>query len=340
MEPDLEQRPDQNRDLINVASYFARDAHALCSDVSAMAFPTGHALPSEQMLSAVSTKLYEIVKAIEKYILSDADEEKTGAPVTWKILTQSQFLKERGLIDFALARFAEERLIERISSNSDVAVSSQLTATLLKDGDAAIAEAAQALLASDTVIRGAPNMLYRELPPALLHQLCWRVVAALQIIQNTKNPEHIARAKRLLSGHDEAQCGRVAARKIVHFLAPEHYSNLQNPSKAGLSLFAAYLAAKTGLEHDHILRLIDGPNSGPLAMMLSACDFPREDAMEIIRIFKVFDLTPYEITNFEKYYGVMDAQHVLAELDRWREERTRYLEFPDFAPGDAPDSAK
>jgi hypothetical protein len=51
MEPALEQRTPTDDDLLSAAAYYARDVQALCMDVSAMAFPSGHHAPTEEKSS-------------------------------------------------------------------------------------------------------------------------------------------------------------------------------------------------------------------------------------------------------------------------------------------------
>ncbi|NJM51300.1 MAG: hypothetical protein HC843_10895 [Sphingomonadales bacterium] len=314
--------------LLAVARYYARDAKAQCIDVSEMAFPLGHHIPSEEMLSSVSTRLRAVVQAIEARIAPAADTADSHGPASWDMLSRSGFLKEPVLIDFMLARFAEGRLEVKIAQADDVIVTEQLPALCLKNSDLPIAEAAQALLASETLNRRSHKNLYRELPPENLHQLVWRVVAALQILSGAKNEAHIANAKILLDEQDEAQSRRAAARKLALFIPREYQPQMLIPQKAGLPLFIAKLASDTGLDHDHILRLIDGHSSIPLAMMLRYAGVNRDSAMAVICLFKGFDLTPHEVNIFDSGYEAADMEAVEAELSVWAQQRSRFLAFP------------
>ncbi len=330
MEPTLQNQTPCEDDLQKAASYFARDAQAQCIDVSAMAFPAGHKSPNEEMLSAVALKLRYLILGIENAVVSDQEVVQSGAPQSWNLLLHSGFLKEPVLIDFILAQFASERLTARILENGNTRLVDQLPAQLLSDSSLPIADAAQALLASETLLRRSPEFIYQQLSSELLHQTTWRVVAALQILTGKKNAEHISNSKKLLSNHDEGNSVRAAARKIVHFLAGRAESTTVDPAKSGVAIFAASLSAQTGLDHDHIIRLIDGHSSAPLAMMLRACDLPREQAMEIICLFKGFNLTPLEISYVDRHFETLSTDDALSDIAEWRTERARYLAFPEL----------
>lgn len=312
------------------ARYYARDGQAQSKDVAVMAFPSGHAAPSDQMLSAVGTKLRDLIFGIENNILSRKSGSNDGNTAIWNMLLQSGFLKEPALVDFALARFSEEHLGAAILANGDVDAASQLPAQLLTSGDLILAESAQSILSGQSLLRRSPGLLYRELPSELLHQTVWRVVAALQIVAEAKNQSHIDAAKYLLAGHDESQSVQGAARKIVHFTASENAHILLDPEQAGTQIFAAALSAKTGLDQDHIIRLADGHSSLPLAILLRAADLERSKAMAVICLFRRFNLTPFEINKFDQSYDVLEQSKALEMAAEWAIERSRYIAFPSM----------
>lgn len=331
MDRDLEKLPANNDDLLIVAAHFARDISAQCRDVSTMIFPLGHRMPSEQMIFAAAAKLRLIVKGIEAALTGRDDtvsDKRDSDPESWNLLVQSGFLKESALIDFVLARHAEGRLNVALASRAQISVAEQLPAILLSEGDAVIADTAQALLASESLLRYSPQLLYRELLPEYLHLLVWRIVAVLQVIWGDRNADHIARAKSLLAAHDESQSGRVAARKLVHFLPTRFAGDALDPEKAGLAVFVAALSVETTLEHDHILRLIDGYSIAPLAALLRYSRLDRQQAMAVICLFKGFDLTPHDITVFDENYERLDRDMVRAAMADWAAERLKFLTIP------------
>jgi hypothetical protein len=329
MEPDLETIVAHKDDLLDVAAYYACDAQALCADVSAMVFPAGHMAPSEEMLTAVATKMRAMILGIENRFRDQAQTDPVLEPECWKLLMHSGFLREPGLMDFVLARFAEDRLNARIASQGETPLMEQLPAQLLSNGDPEIADAAQAILLSETTSRRAPQLVFQQLPPELLHQLVWRIVAALQILSGTKNDAHMHSAKSMLAAHDEVQISQVAARKIVHFIGTHLGDDALNPQKAGLAIFIATVSARTGLDQDHILRLIDGHSSAPFAILLRACSVHRDAAMAAICLFKGFLLTPYEINLFDSNYTKLDVLAAQAALNEWSQARLKYLAFSD-----------
>jgi hypothetical protein len=331
MEPILETPFSSTDALLAAAAYHARDAQAQCVDVSAMAFPTGHMAPSEEKLVAVATKMRALISGIENIVSGQNLNDLRDEPKTWRLLSQSGFLREPGLIDFILARFAEDRLNARILAEGSTPIMEQLPAKLLSDGNPHVADAAQAILLSETSARRTPHWLYKQLSPELLYQLVWRVVAVLQLMSGVKNSDHMQAAKTLLAGHDEGQSGQGAARKLIHLLANQHREDVFDPENAGLPIFIAAMAARTGLDQDHILRLIDGHSSTPLATLLRACDVSKDDAMAVICLFKGFNLTPNEINIFDSHYTKLSLEDTFASIANWGQERLQYLTFAEQA---------
>lgn len=330
MEPALEQRTPTDDDLLSAAAYYARDVQALCMDVSAMAFPSGHHAPTEEILSAAATKMRDLISGIERAIVTQGAEREQRFPFCWDILVKSGFLREPALIDFVLAQFANDRLNNKILADGEARLVEQLPARLLSDSNALVAEAAQTILASETLLRRAPALIYRELSTELLYQTTWRVVAALQILAGNKNEQHIENAKMFLANHNEADAASVAARKIVHFMPPKFSSELLEPRKSGTTIFVAALSARTGLDHNHVLRLLDGHSSAPIAILLRRCELTRENATGIICLLKGFNLTPLEINSIERHYDAVTIEDTQATIGDWATERVRHLAFPEI----------
>ncbi len=330
MEPALEQRTPTDDDLLSAAAYYACDVQALCMDVSAMAFPSGHHAPTEEMLSAAATKMRDLISGIERAILKQDAKREQMLPLCWDMLVKSGFLREPALIDFVLAQFASERLSNIILANGETRLVDQLPARLLSDSNVLVAEAAQTILASETLLRRAPALIYCELATELLYQTTWRVVAALQILSGYKNEQHIENAKLFLANHDEANAASVAARKIVHFMPAQFSSELFEPRKSGSTIFAAALSARTGLDHNHVLRLLDGHSSAPIAILMRRCELTREDATGIICLLKGFNLTPQEINSIERHYDLITIEDAQTTIGDWATGRVRHLAFPEI----------
>lgn len=331
MESVLNNRVNLADDLLNVAASYASDSHLLCTDVSAMIFPRSLNAPTEAMINAVSQKLRALVSGIENTLLKDNDVSRQAGLLSWRLLARSGFLREAPLIDFVLARHAEDELCARIIQNGEFDITEQLPARLLASPDPQLAGSVQILLAASSMQKHPARLLHREMGAELLHQLCWRVVAALQVEMGLKDVNVLENAKTLLAEYDESTTINAAARKAVHFLPADQLSNCVNPTKAGLHLFVALIASESGLDHDHILRLIEEPNSAPLAVLLRILDIPRDDAMAVICLFKGFGLTPREIGLFDTNYSSLDIDDAQAAIEQWALSRAQFLAFPGLS---------
>jgi hypothetical protein len=334
LEPDLEQQEPQHDDLLASAAYHARDAQAQCVDVAAMMFPTGHKIPSDALLYAVSQKLSDLLSGIERALLGDIPKGAVSTDCR-NLLTQSGFLREPSLVDFILARQAEAHLSAQVSIRGQVAKVDQLPAQLLGSADAGIARCAQVILAADSLRKRQNTTLHTEMAPEMLHQMVWRVVAALQIGGGFRDQNVINAAQTFLTSHDEGKIARVAARKLTYLLGDKKCHSLQSAETSGLDLYVAALCVDTGLDHDHILRLIAGHSCAPFAVVLRARNTPSDDAMAAICLFSGFDLTPHDVSSFYAGYDRFSTDVAQQVIQGWAMDRARFLAFPDQAGAQA-----
>ncbi|MBL0925038.1 MAG: hypothetical protein IBJ12_11310 [Sphingomonadaceae bacterium] len=186
----MERGVDNHDNLIQVGATYARDIHALCSDVSAIVFQSAIVPVTEAMTTAVSSKLRHLVSDIEMQLCSP---KCSDGPKSWDMLAQSGFLREADLIDFMLARVAEDRLCAVLGGKTP-----PLSHELIDHPDGNVADAAQLLLAAASLHRQGVGHSYLDLPPELLHKLCWRVVAALEVIGGERQPAAIAAARHII----------------------------------------------------------------------------------------------------------------------------------------------
>ncbi len=321
MERPVDQLSSQNENLLSIAATHARDIDALCTDVAAIIFPTAIHPPTDAITAAVSTRMVGLVSDIESQLLGSSDKSNF-LPATWTLLADSGFLREADLVDFVLARVSEDRLDSRLGS-----ANATLTAALLDHADGNVAEAAQLLLAADSLHRHSRGGSYLTLPPELLHKLCWRIVAAIEVLESRRSPAIIAAARQLIDGYDESQTAASAARKIVHFLGIEYLAELLDPEKCGLHLFVAKISADVNLDHDHILRLMDCSSSTPLALILAALGLPKDMASAHLLLLRGQMLTSREAAIFDKYYDSIERQIAIAEISSWSASRSSYLAF-------------
>ena len=306
-----------NDDLLSVATAHARDADALCLDVAAIIFPSATLSPSEATISAVSVKLLQIIRDIEVRIAGE-----TRDPRTWPLLVRSGFLRETALVDYAMARVAEDRLDVRLGTGQRIFVNE-----LLDHPEAGVAEAAQILLAADSLHLRAQGQTYLNLPPELLHKSCWRVVAALEVSQGERSDEVINAAHDLIALYDEASTAPAAARKIIHFLGEDMRGDLLDAQKCGVHLFVAQLSAELNLEHDHILRIIDFESALSFMIMLAAMGLPKSDALRTLINLRGDLLSPREAAIFETSYAGIAPQAALETVASWSASRLSLLTF-------------
>ena len=315
----LEHGVDQYDALLKVAADHARDIHALCTDVAAVIFPSAIVPPTEATINAVSAKLLQIVSDIEA-ALSRRDAGRL--PLTWPTLARSGFLREPDLIDFILARVAEDRLEAKIDG-----AYGRLPTLLLDHADGNIADAAQALLAAESLHRHSLGNAHLTLTPELLHKLCWRVAAALEVVHGKRQPEVVAAVRAVIAGYSEASRAQAAAGKIVHFSSEPDRLAFFKPAIAGVNLHIAAMSAALDLDQDHVLRLIDAGSCAPYAIMLAAADIPKFEAIEAIYLFRKEALTPREAGIIDTGYESLNRSDALIEIGNWASARTNFLAF-------------
>ena len=306
-----------NDDLLSVATAHARDADALCLDVASIIFPSATLSPSEAMISAVSVKLLQLVRDIEVRLAGAARE-----PKTWPLLVRSGFLRETALVDYAMARVAEDRLIACLGTGQPAFVN-----RLLDYPDNSVADAAQSLLAADSLHLRAQGVTFLNLPPELLHKTCWRVVAALEVSQGERSDDVTKAAHKLIALYDEARTAPAAARKIVHFIDDDKRSDLLDPQICGVHLFVAQLSTELNLEHDHILRIIDFESAFAFMILLAAVGTSKPQALRILLELRSQILTPREAAAFEASYDVINMQAAVDTVASWSASRLSLLTF-------------
>jgi hypothetical protein len=262
-----------NARLTDAATAQAATLRLFADDVACLLFPRTSVVPSEELLATVRLTLHGLVSGIE---LALGVLETGENPRSWDLLCRSGLLREPALIDYCLARIAEDRIRSRIDG-SGPAIVQQLPARLLHNADPLLSETARSLLAAESQSRrNDAQALCAQLPPELLHLLSWRVVAALKTdpATSTKADGSIESAcAKMLSGRKEASSLQASAAKLVYFLPEEMRSELDDPVSAGLSMFVASIAMRTGLAADVVYRLIDGEQLEAFLMMMRASGF-------------------------------------------------------------------
>lgn len=301
--------------LLNAATASANDAQMLCEDIAQQLFPRAVRAPSEEVLAATRLLLQKLVAAIEDGLGIGNDDI---VPKSWEILCRSGLLREPALIEFALARRAEERIAERLGV-SGMALIGQLSNRLLHNSDPAISSCARAFLIAENAAQlRTPEQLARQLPADLLHLLVWRVVAVFQMDDKHRPANLVAQGHKLLSAHDEAAAVHAAAAKLVYFLSEDERSCLDNPVSAGLSLYVSGLAHDFRLPHDRILRFIDEDDLGPLLLMLRARGHDAQTALSILQYLRGQRSDDHLLPDMLGHFDEMGADAARTEVLGWR----------------------
>jgi hypothetical protein len=315
----LETTVGQHDNLIEVGAEYARDIHLLCADVSAIIFPSAIVPVSEATITAVSSRLRQLVSDVEAHLMS---ADRQAPPKTWEMLARSGFLREPDLVDFALSRVAEDRLEAQLGDDAML-----MARRLLDHADGEVAEASQTLLAAKSLFRFGAGRTFLELPAEMLHKLCWRVVAACEVIGGVRQPQIVAAARSMIEQYSEANRAQAAAGKIVHFMDEAERRTLLDPQAAGLHLHVAGLSAALGIDYDHVLQLIDAGSSAPYAVALKALEVPKAQAIEAIITLRSDKVTPRDAGIFDSGYDLADKDIAKAAIDNWAAARVSFLAF-------------
>ncbi len=301
-----------SHDSIAIANADLRAAEALRDDLLAMLFPRGENLPSEFLQSATRVKLQALVQGIERRLTGNE-----GPPESWNALATSGLLREPSLVNFALARLAEGKLKSCLASGGAAQALVQLPVTLLNHDNPRIAAMAQQLLYAEQQMSSSDRDLFLCLPSADLHQLCWRVVAALSDPDRAVVQDLSTRAAELLAAHDSGKNASAIARKLVFFLGPEYRADLIDPRKAGIQLFIAALAQDYRLDSDFLFNIVGGESPAALLLLLKAQGLPVEQLPSLLVALRGDRDASPELADV---YGNIDPVEARAAIAAWAED--------------------
>lgn len=313
----LHRNINPNEEFLSIARAHARDADVLCLDVAAAIFPAALHPASEATISAASVKLYQIMGDVERSLVGT-----TASDETWSLLARSGFLREPDLVDFVLARVAEDKLDARFDIRPP-----PLVTALLDHHHTHVKHAAAVLLAADSLHRHSGSQRFLAMPPELLHKTIWRVVAALEVWQGNRSAAVIDAARSLIAGYNEASTAQVAARKIVHFVGDEMRLRLLDPVDSGVHLFAAQLGYATRLDHDHVLRIIDLESALPSIVLLAGAALPKSSALSLLFQARTHNMTSREAYFFDQNYDKLGSVDATREIATWAASRSHLLNF-------------
>lgn len=302
-------------DAVTLATGQVLATHALRDDLMAVLFPHGGTLPSELLQSRVKLKLQALTSGIERALLPKV----TVHLQSWNLLSESGLLREPALIDFALSRIAEDKLLHNMQLASDSSILGQLPVALLGHDNDRLSEMARKLLHAEQMSASDDSQLFQRLESEILHLLCWRVVAALLECEAAESEALSKAVQTLLSSHDTGQNPAAIARKLVFFLGQEYRDELNDPRKSGLQLFVASLDQDYGLGSDFLLRLIGSEHAAPLLLLLKGLSLPVDEVAEIVPALRGNQAAPV-LPDWQPVYAAMDPVEARAAIASWKSD--------------------
>lgn len=287
----------------------------LCDDLAQLLFPRVQHAPSEATQASVRLVLQMLVLGIESGLGVEQDD---AVPRSWDILCRSGLLREPALLEFALARIAEERISRRVNDGRPE-IFGQIAVEMLESKDAILAQSARNLLVAENGLEiRTPERLIRQMPADLLHLLLWRVVAVFQSGSIGQARSFVDAGNGLLSGHDESMTLNAAAAKLVYFLPDDVRAGLNDPARSGLSLYVSGLAQEFRLSHDRILRFIDEDAVSPFLVLLRARGSDAATAMSIAQYLRGHRADDYLLPQLLAQYEALDTETARSAILRWR----------------------
>ena len=300
-------------DAVTLATGQVVATHALRDDLMAVLFPRGGELPSEFLQSRARLKLQALTSGIERALLPNGTERLQS----WNLLSESGLLREPVLIDFALSRIAEDKLLQNIKIATGSSILGQLPVALLGHDNERLSEMARRVLHAEQMSVSDDSQLFQRLDSETLHLLCWRVVAVL-IESKTAENEPLSKAVQTLLSTQDADLNPAAiARKLVFFLGQEYRNELADPRKSGLHLFVASLDQDYSLGSDFLLRLIGGEHIAPLLLLLKGQSLSVDKAMEIVQALRG-NIPESNMPDWQSVYAALDPVESRAAIASWK----------------------
>ncbi len=303
--------------FLTQANGHVRAAHALRDDLLAVLFPHSGALPSELLQSQVRIRLKALTSGIEQALMNN----DASVDISWPRLTESGLLREEALIDFALARIAEDALSAQLRVAENAEPLSQLPALLLGHENDRIAAMARDLLHAVQMGEKDGTQLHHRLESEHFHLLCWRVAATLIEAKAAEDTDVRSGVQILLQQHDGRNDPLAIARKIVFFLGDEYRSAMKDPRQAGLHLFVAGLYRDFDLDGDFILRLMGADHPAAFLLLLKASEISAEAALAILTALKGKGLAD-AFPDCDTVYRAIEPIEARAAVHSWRNADT------------------
>lgn len=287
----------------------------LCDDLAQLLFPRVQNAPSEAMQASVRLVLQMLVQGIESGL---GIEQVEVLPKSWDILCRSGLLREQSLMEFALARIAEEQISRRVNEGRPDKFG-QIAAQMIDSKDPTLAQSARNLLVAESAFEWrTPENLTSQMPAELLHLLLWRVVAVFQSGSIGDRRDYIKAGNLFLAAHDESRTLNAAAAKLAYFLPDEVRPGLNDPIRAGLSLYVSGLAQEFRITHDRILRFIDEGPVAPFLTLLRARGSDAESALSILQYLRGDRDDDYRLALSLEQFESVNVDQARSTVLQWR----------------------
>ncbi|QTD56077.1 hypothetical protein [Parasphingorhabdus cellanae] len=283
--------------LVQQATEIGASSAHISDDLASALFPKSNVILSDRMLSNGRQYLRAMVQEIETEICMIAVKDfsmqqdiiieigNSGRVHSYTLLQNAGLLNSKTLLDnvFTSIQRAElgARLLQKISQADLEAVLTRY----LDDEDASIADAAMALLVTqsrDNIGSGSLQAHISNLSAETLFELTWPITAALQKLSGDEGPELRKAAEKLLGGHDEGIGTQNRAQRLAQLVdqADASEQNL-HPIHDGLDLFLARLARRSGLSVDQLILFTAEPNMARLVLTMRAIKLSPDHASSI-----------------------------------------------------------
>lgn len=297
------------------ATAAAIDAQMLCEDIAQLLFPRAVNAPSENTLASTRLILQNLVLGIERSLGVSGN---VAAPASWDMLCRSGLLRDSAILEFALARHAEEQIRAQVDF-SGLQLFDCLPNRLVYSVDPIVSECARNLVIAENAAQlKSPEALVQQMPADLLHLLVWRVVAVFRYADDQSSSTMIAAANKLLASHDEALAVQSSAAKLAYFLPEEERQLLADPVKVGVPLYVSGLAHDFELPHDRILRFIAEDDVTPLLLLLRARGHDPQTALGILQLLRSGTQDDHLLPKLMLQFEQVDPVSAKAEILSWR----------------------
>lgn len=291
-------------------------------------FPKSDIILSDRMLSNGRQYLQSIVQDIETEICMIAAEDfglthdtiieigNSDRGHSFPLLQNAGLLETKTLLDHVFTSVQRVELGARLLQKISQADLESVLTRYLDNEDAAVADAAMALLVAqsrDNVGSGSINAHIANLPAEILFALMWPVVATVQKLSGYDGLEFKKAAEKLLGRHDESAATQSRALRLAHLvdqLAEDE--NHVHPLYDGLDLFLARLAKRSGLPVDQLILFTAEPNMVRLVLTMHAVNLPTDHA---ISIFGALDGSGQLLTPAS--YNEIDGEKAAELVSKW-----------------------